>query len=481
MLEKLEHKTDKTLIKNVNLLDVRKGEIRKGVNVFAAGGVIADTDSGPKRDADCDVIDGGGCTMIPGLINCHAHILSPYLSTQEGMPGPWAFRQIYRNLEATLAAGVVCVRDLLAVIHVMNRMKARIESGRVPGPDIVAAGPVLSCAGGYPEFITPVYFPLSALVGQPKMHLKSPGKAAAMVRHIHKCGAEVAKVGYTSITRDFLDKRDMPVISDEIFDAITRTAHELGMTVAVHHNWACDLPKILRANIDSLEHVVFDRELDDGEIALIKESGAAVVPTLTVTDSMARLEEKKGFLRSERAREYFEPQALEHLNWVADTWLNFDGEKYDSSFGYWRANRLHYSISQTNTARMHEAGVPICAGTDLGAVVAWPGELADEIIRLHQIGLSRLEAIQSATINAAKLVGREKQLGAVEAGKRSDIALIEGDPLEDLRALKKVRLVGKGGNWFRPAHNEVPDFWPGFQVEFTYDETKDILKKLNRL
>ncbi len=474
MLEKVETTTDRTLIKNVDLLDVKNGDISKTVNVFASGGVIADVDAAPKRE-DCDVIDGQGYTMIPGLINCHAHILSPFISEQDGLPGLWSLHQMRLNMEATLAAGVVCVRDLLAVIHVMNRMRAKIESGKIAGPDIVAAGPVLSCKGGYPEFITPLYFPLSAIAGQPKLHLRTVKKAVAMVRHIHKCGAEVAKVGYTSFTRDFFSKNNMPTISDEVFDAVCSTAHKLDMKVAVHHNWADDVPKILRADIDSLEHVVYDREMNDREIAMIKDSGVVVVPTLTISNSMARLEEKRGFLHSERAKERFDYHALEHLQWIADTWLDFNGEKYDKSFGFWRANRKHSAITERNATKLYEAGVPLCAGTDLGAVVAWPGELADEIKRLHHIGMTKLEAIQAATINAAKLVGREKLLGSVEVGKRSDVVLVEGNPLDDLDALKKVRLVGRGGRWYRPLHSEVPDFWPGYNVLSHYDESEDTL------
>lgn len=465
MLAQVETSHEKTIIRNVRIFDVGKGALSGPVNVLAAGGILLDID---VRDnlRDCDFIDGEGLTMMPGLINCHGHILSPFLSEQKGFIGAWALRQMRLNLEATLAAGVVCFRDMLSTIKVMNRIRRRIAAGKQIGPTILTAGPVLSCKGGYPEFINPLYFPLSALIGQPKMNLTTPSKAASMVRYLKKCGADLIKVGFTSYTRAYDAQQRMPAVSDFVFDAICKTAHEVGLKVSVHHNWTEDLVRILRHEIDSLEHLVYDREINDSEIALIKSKGITIVPTLTVTDSMARFEEKIGFLESDRAQEMFEEKPLRHLIWISKTWLDFKGESYDKVFGFWRANRKNHAGVERTARRLHAAGVPMLAGTDLGAVVVFPGEMADEIKRLHHIGMSKLEAIQAATIKAAEFLGLSHKLGAVEIAKNSDVILVDGNPAEDLDALRRVRLVGKGGRWYRPKHPEIPDFWPGHSALF---------------
>lgn len=470
MLNEVERSHEKLLLRDVRVLDVKEGALSDPVSVLCAGGVIREID---VRDEprECDAVDGEGRTLIPGLINCHAHILSPYLSEQKGIPGTWALRQIRLNLEACLASGVVCVRDMLSTIKIMNIYRRKIAAGALVGPDILASGAILSCRGGYPEFMTPLAFPLSAIAGQPKLNLHNPKKAAAMVRYLKKNGADHIKIGYTSFTRDFDSRERMPVISPDVFDVICTAAHNEGLTeaslkVAVHHNWSEDLEPILSHDIDSLEHLIFDREITDAEVAAIRDKGVTVVPTLTVTDSMARYEEKKGFYESARAREMLAEQARRHLLWISSTWLDFKDESYHKVFGIWRANRKNHAATEKTARRLHEAGVPLCAGTDLGAVVVCPGELADEIKRLHHIGMSRLEAIQAATLNAAKLLGRGQQLGTIEPGKKADVALVDGDPLEDLDALRRVRLVGKGGRWFRPKHAEVPDFWPGYSPVF---------------
>ena len=97
----------------------------------------------------------------------------------------------------------------------------------------------------------------------------------------------------------------------------------------------------------------------------------------------------------------------------------------------------------------------------MGAVTSFPGETIDEARRLNLVGLSRLEAIRAATLYAAELLGVENKLGSIETGKDADVILIDGNPLEDLDALRRIRFIGKSGRWFKPVFPELPDFWPG--------------------
>jgi imidazolonepropionase-like amidohydrolase len=465
MLTKVATSKEKILIKNVRVLDVIGGALSEPKNVLCGGGVIRDINA-DINTPDCDMIDGEGRTLMPGLIDCHAHILSPFLSEQKGFLGAWTFRQMKKNLETTLACGVVCVRDMLSTIRAMNSIREKIADGEWIGPTIFASGAVLSCSDGYPEFINPLYFPLSAAIGQPKVNITTPKQARAVVRRLKELGADHIKIGFTSYTREFDAHKRMPTITDFVFDSICKTAHEHFLKVAVHHNWSEDLVRILRHDIDTLEHLVYDRVIKDAEIELILKKGITVVPTLTISEGMARFEEKLDFLKSERAAEMFEEKPLKHLTWIAETWLNFKGESYDKAFGFWRANRKNFAGVQETARKLVAAGVPICAGTDLGAVCAFPGELPDEIKRLHNVGMSKTDAIRAATINAARMLRVEDRLGSVEPGRNSDIIIIDGNPLEDLDALRRVRVVGKNGSWFKPDHPEAPDFWLGHETIF---------------
>ncbi len=463
MIKKLGKAFNRLLIKNARVLDVEKGELSPPQKIIIEKGIIRET--GTEAEPDCDSIDLDGLTLSPGLIDCHVHILSPYLTEQKGIPGLWTLKQMERNCRATLAAGVVCVCDMLSPIKILNRVRRKIESGNVDGPDIIASGGIFSCAGGYPEAISPVAAPIGAVTGQPKYEPRTPAQAKRLVNYLYNLGAGVIKVGYTRLSRQLVDGRTLPAISDENLRAVCNAAHELGLKVRVHHNWSEDMNHLITFDIDTLEHGVYDRTLLDEEIQDVKESGVSIVPTLTINDSQARFEEKLGFLKSNRAKEYFEPEALRHLTWVCSTWTDFSGESYGGSFGYTRANRYCYDAELNNTRNLFEAGVKLYAGTDTGAVVAWPGELADELIRLNSIGMSPLQAVRAATAEAAELVGRP-DLGIVKNGKTASFTVIEGNPLDDLSAYKKVRYVCKSGKWYKPLHDQLPDFWSGYDVHF---------------
>ncbi len=463
MLTNVDFTSGKMLLRNARTLDVAGGKLLDATNVLIDGGKVVDIDAASAPPADADVFDLGGLTLSPGLIDTHVHILSPYLTEQKGVPGMWTFKQMDRNCENTLAAGVVCVVDMLSPIKVLRRQRKKIAAGKVNGPDVMMSGGIFSCQGGYPEAINPVPKAVGALVGQPKYQPQSPDEAAKLVNYLHSLGATVIKVGYTRLSRQLVDGRSLPAISDEVLAGVCDAAHALGLKVRVHHNWSEDMLHLVDFKIDALEHGVYDRNLLDDEIMALKNHGASVIPTLTINDSQGRFEEKLGFLRSERAKEYFEPQALEHLLWVCSTWTKFQGESYDGSFGYTRANRYCYEIEYRNTRKLFEAGVKLYAGTDCGAVVAYPGELADEILRLTSIGMTNAQAIRAATNEAADFIGRP-DLGEVVPGKTAHLAVFEGNPLEDLSALRRVRYVLKSGRLMKTSHDELPEFWQGFTV-----------------
>ncbi len=466
LLTQIADTNPRTVLQGVRVLDVRQGVLGGMVNVVIENGNFVDIDAG-AHTSGANVIDGEGLTLMPGYIDCHAHILSHFLSTQGGI-WPWMLKQMERNLYTALSGGLIAVCDMLSPIKVMNRVRRKVAAGKVPGPDILACGPILSCRGGYPDFINPIPFPFSAVSGQPKLHVDRPEQAEKFIRYLKTQGIDHVKVGYTSQDNRLTDPpTPMPVISEEIFQAICDAAHNNGLhRIAVHHYWTPDLPVLLRVGVTSLEHAIYDRVLTDDEIAAIKASGKVTVPTLTVTDNMARMEERLAFYTSDRARDYFEEPSRQFLIRIASYWTDMskNGREY-ATFGAWRGNRLHYSYALENTRKLIAAGAPICAGTDLGACTTNCGEIVDEIIRLNRAaGMTTLQAIQSATIDAARLIGRSDSIGSVETGKHADAILVAGNPLEDIYSVRRVRYISKSGRLYKNKYPELPDFYPGYSI-----------------
>ena len=458
ILEQLPIESEETVLRDVRILNTGHGVVEDAADVHVVNGRIKGVGKNVRGGAGCVDVPGEGLIAVPGLIDCHAHILSPFLTKQEGYLAPWTIKQIGRNLRSNLAAGVVLVKDMLSPIRIMNKVRWLLAKGKLCGPDILASGAILSCAEGYPEFIFPIPWPLSAMIGTPKYHLSTPQQAQKAVRYLCHCGADHIKVGYTSRPREYEGPR-MPVVSKEVLDAICETSHALGRRVSVHHNWTDDLEPILQSDVDTLEHLCNDRPLTDEEVAFVKSRGVTITPTLTVTHNMSFFDKKSRFMGSRAADEMFEPEARKHLQFVVNTWLDENERSYHDVFGFWRANLDAYFNAKKSAEMLHRAEVQLLCGTDFGAVVAYSGEQADEVARLSLIGMTNLEAIRAATSHAARFLNVHADYGAVAVGRKADFFLVQGNPLEDITALRNVKMVGKNGNWFRIGGDTTTPMW----------------------
>ncbi len=458
VIERLDIAPGRLLLRDARVLDLDEGALSHPRDVLIERGRILDLDPGRPAPSwssfPCE-----GRTLMPGLIDCHVHALSSFGNGEEPKLGVTPARQLRRNMRAILASGVVCVRDLACPLRVMNLLRWRIAQGMLPGPRILCSGPMISCTGGYPAFMAPLPRRLAWIGGQLKQELDSPRQGEVVVQRLARRGANVIKLGYSATTACFDPTEPVPVLADEVMEAICDAAHARGLPVAAHHSGSRDLAGCLRAPIDSLEHVMLDREMTAAEAGELASSGIVSVPTMTVQENLVRFGEKLRFLESPRAAELFEPAVLARLRLFARRWEWREPGFDHRPLGIIRGNRPLLGANQRSLRRMVEAGVPICAGSDLGAMVVFPGELQDELLRLEAGGLSRLEVLRAATSHAAKLLRLEQHLGAVLPGMAADLVLLDGDPLADLRAVRRPRLVGSLGRWYRPTHAETPDFW----------------------
>jgi imidazolonepropionase-like amidohydrolase len=395
----------RTLVRAGKVLDVKTGKIATGqVVVIEADKIVSvGPASSVKATASDRTIDLPNATVLPGLIDAHTHLtFNPqfgYDSLAISVPREALIGA--RNARVTLEAGITTVRNVGASGYADVALRDAINAGDVPGPRMLVSGPALSITGGHCDNDLLPY----------EYHATSEGVADGVeqvqhrVREVIKYGADLIKV---CATGGVLSKGDDPNASQytlEEMKAIVADAHRLGRKVAAHAHGAQGVIWASEAGVDSVEH---GHLMNDAAIATLKKNATYLVPTLYLVD-----------WQREHAAEANLP--------------DFAKKKMD----------MVSQVGKANVKKAFEAGVKIGMGTD--AAVYPHGLNAHELAVYVSLGMSPLQAIQTATINDADLLGWSNKVGTIEPGKWADIIAVDGDPLQDVTTLQHVKFVMKGG------------------------------------
>jgi imidazolonepropionase-like amidohydrolase len=396
----------RTILRPGRVLDVRTGELRSNQAIVIENERIAEIASAGevKAAAGDATVDLPEATLLPGLIDMHTHLTMDLGSLGYSGLGISTAREALhgaRNARRTLEAGFTTVRNLGANDYADIALRDAINDGDVIGPRIVASGPALGITGGHcDENLLP-----------PAFHLQGGGVADGVeavqhkVREVIKYGADVIKI---CATGGVLSKGDDPNASQftlEELKAIAADAHRLGRRVAAHAHGAEGVRWASEAGVDSVEH---GHLMDDAAIATLKKNGTYLVPTLFLTEYMQQNMERSDVPEFSKQK----------MRWIA-------------------------GAAQQNVKKAFAAGVKVAFGTD--AAVYPHGLNAGEFHVYVKLGMTPVAAIQTATINAADLLGWTKQVGTLEPGKFADLIAVDGDPTKDVTTLEHVRFVMKGG------------------------------------
>ncbi|HEY6273496.1 MAG TPA: amidohydrolase family protein [Terriglobales bacterium] len=395
-----------TVIHAGHMLDVKSGKMLDNVTVIIKGDKIASVGQ-TTAPAKALIIDLPNATLLPGLIDAHTHLtFDPNFGYQElGISIPKEALIGAKNARVTLEAGFTTVRNVGARGYTDIALRDAINEGMLPGPRIVASGPALSITGGHCDQNLLPY----------EWHANSDGAADGIegvqhkVREIIKYGADVIKV---CATGGVLSKGDDPRASQytlEEMKAIVADAHRLGRKVAAHAHGAQGIAWAAEAGVDSIEHGSY---IDDNGIKIMKERGTYLVPTQYLAD-----------------------------------WMRDNAARIGLPAMYAEKMKTTTSVMRKNVAKAMAAGVKIAFGTD--AAVYPHGLNAHEFAVYVQMGMTPLQAIQSATVNAADLLGWNNKVGAIEDGYFADIIAVHGDPTKDVTLLEAPVFVMKGGTVYK--------------------------------
>jgi imidazolonepropionase-like amidohydrolase len=391
------------------VLDVKTGKLLSDQTLVIEDGKIVSVgaSANTKPPVDAVRIELPNATILPGLIDAHTHLtMDPKFGYEQlGLSIPRETLIGARNARLTLQAGFTTVRNVGAAGYSDVALRDAINAGDVPGPRMLVSGPPLSITGGHADNnLLPFEY-----------HATSDGVADGvdavrhMVRQNIKYGADLIKF---MASGGVLSKGDDPQASQytlEEMKAIVSEAHRLGRKVAAHAHGSQGILWASEAGVDSIEHGSY---IDDADIAEMKKNGTYLVPTL----------------------------------YLADWFMENADRNHVPDFLLGKAKAV-MPAARKNIAHAFASGVKVAFGTD--AAVYPHGLNAHEFAVMVKLGLTPLQAIQAATVNAADLLGWPGKAGSLEPGAWADIVAVDGDPLKDVTTLERVKFVMKGGEVVR--------------------------------
>jgi imidazolonepropionase-like amidohydrolase len=391
------------------LVDVKNSRVLHNKTIVIEANKIIEVRDGFAESASATIINLGQHMVMPGLIDMHVHIES---ETKRGgaverlskNPADLAFDAV-NYARVTLMSGFTTVRDLGGT-GVNVALRNAIAKGSIVGPRIFTAGKSIATTGGHADPTNGFRKDLMGNPGPTEGVINGADQARQAVRQRYKDGSDLIKVtataGVLSQAKDALGAQFTP---DEL-KAIIETAKDYGFKVAAHAHGAEGLKRAVVAGVHSIEHGTF---MDDEAIALMKQYGTYYVPTIIAGKSTGDSAKIPGYYS-----DIVTPKALEV------------GPKIQNTF-----------------ARAYKAGVKIAFGTDAG--VFMHGKNWKEFVYMVEAGMPAMEAIRSATVHAADLLGATATLGSIEAGRLADIIAVDGDPLADINVMENVIFVMKEG------------------------------------
>ena len=395
------------------LVDVQAGNVLTGQCISITDDKITAIASCGPTPKGAERVDWSGFTVLPGLIDLHTHLADAGQSADLGLPlktSPAATALIgAHNARLTLAAGFTTVRDVGTYRGLTDiALRDAINAGRFPGPRMFVAGAYITIPKGGGELNGVI--PNDQLPSDMRLGVAStPEEAAAKTAFLIEQGADFIKTIATGAVLAIGTEPGEPEMTEDQLRAVVETARANGVFVTAHAHGAVGIKNAIRAGVRSIEHASL---IDDDALAMAKASGTWLVMDIYNGDYIDDIGTKEG--------------------WPEE---------------YLRKNRETTDVQRVGFTKAVNRGVKLAYGTDSGV---YPhGQNAKQFAYMVRYGMTPMQAIQSATIRAAELLGKEKMLGAIAAGRFADLVAVKENPLTNITALEHIALVMKDGKIVR--------------------------------
>lgn len=404
----------KTLyIETGKLIDVTTGKVQTSQCISTTDDKITAVAPCGKTPTGSERLDWSEYTVVPGLIDLHTHLADAGQSADLALPlktSPAATALIgAHNARVTLEAGFTTVRDVGTYRGLTDvALKNAIDAGHVPGPRMFVAGAYITIPKGGGELNGVI--PNEQLPADMRLGVAStPEESAAKTDYLIANGADFIKMIATGAVLAIGTEPGEPELTEPQMRAVVETAKAKGKFVTAHAHGAIGIKNAIRAGVRSIEHASL---IDAEALAMAKAAGTWLVMDIYNGD------------------------------YIDDVGTR---EKWPEE--YLRKNRETTDVQREGFAKAVKMGVKLAYGTDSGV---YPhGQNARQFAYMVRYGMTPMQAIQSATIRAAELLGKEGELGSIGPGRFADLVAVRGDPLADVRVLENVMQVMKGGEVVR--------------------------------
>jgi len=404
--------TQVTVIRAGKLIDVDAGRVQANQMILVRGGKIESIGENLPIPSGATVIDLSKMTVLPGLIDCHTHLADlgdaePLLVLQR-TSAETAYASI-PNARVTLLGGFTTVRDV-GVYRAFNdvAMRDAIARGYIIGPRMFVAGAYITIsegAGAMTGLAWDIPLPLDLRYGE----ANSPWEVRQKIRELAHRGADHIKILSTGAVLTHGSNPKSLEFTLEELNAAVDEARNFGLRVEAHAHAAEGIKNAIRAGVASIEHATL---IDDEGIALAKQHG-------TYLDM-----------------DIYDEECIQD-----------QGKKNATPADFLEHDRGLGELHRRNFTKAVRAGVKMSFGTDAG--VCPHGINARQFAFMVKYGMTPMQAIQSATSNAADLLGKSDVLGSLKPGKYADIIAVSGNPLDDVRILENVKFVMKEGHIYK--------------------------------
>jgi imidazolonepropionase-like amidohydrolase len=379
------------------------------------------------------VIDGQGKFVIPGLADMHHHLLSG--SMQPIVNRPSVLRRMLAVGVTTVFTPSISRKDFAALTAAATDDAAPYARFFGTGPSItikedVFAGPAGPAA---PD---------------------TPAEAQEAVRERKADGVHAIKImnDDTSWGR----KARLPLMKPDVLNAVIEEAHRQGLKVFAHAPMLEAAKQVLRAGGDGFLHGIIDQPVDEEFLTLMKRNRASYVPTMSLYEGVADV---AAWARRQAVN--WDKAALQPPRFYDAFTSPIGVARFESAFDNFAFTRRQLPVQRANVKAVFDAGIPIVLGTDTGFFGILVGVATQiELELLTEAGLKPEDALRAATINAARMIGREKDFGTVEAGKAADLVILDADPRADIRNVTRISRTLKSGIPYEPVDPAKPVVGP---------------------